>query len=333
MTERELERKIERIYRRAAEETTAKLEEYTMQFQRLDQKWQADVASGLKTVDEYQQWQLGKIAMGKRWEALNTSLAMDILKADDEARALINGNLPEAFADGFNFASYQISSAIGDAEMNASFTIYNKDAVMNLIKNEPDLLPQLNPNSRTAELIRSGKILRWNKEKINAEVTQGILQGESMGKIAKRMQKVVGMEKNSAIRNARTATNGAHNAGKMQGFERAQELGIEVEQRWLASLDDRTRIWHRELDGQTVKLGEDFHTKDGHRIAYPCDPSGEPEMVYNCRCTIVPYLPKYGNTITLEDRNTDKLNTSYEEWKRGQPVETSPEPVRELVRR
>lgn len=320
MTERELEKKISRVYRRAAEETTAKLEKYTSQFEKLDAKWRADVASGAKTAEEYQKWQTGKIAMGQRWESLNTSLAMDIVKADDEARELIRDNLPNSFADGYNFASYQIATTIGDTSLNASFTIYNKDAVLNLIKNEPNLLPQLKPESKTAEKIRQGKLIRWNKQKINAEVTQGILQGESMRKIAKRMRRVVDMDKNSAIRNARTATNGALNAGKEQGFEHAQELGIEIEQRWLASLDDRTRIWHRELDGQTVKLGEKFHTKDGYEISYPCDPSAEPEMVYNCRCTVIPYLPKYGNVVTLENRNTDKLDKDYEEWKRSQPV-------------
>lgn len=320
MTDAELEQAIKRVYRRASEETTLKLEEYTKQFERLDRKWKADVNAGLKTKEEYKQWKLNKIAIGKRWEAVNTTLATDMLKADNEARSIINDYLPEAFAEGFNFACFQMATTMGDAYMNGAFTLYNKKAVEYLIKEEPTLLPQLNPKSKTAEKIRTGEIIRWNKQKISAEVTQGILQGESMPKIAKRMENVVGMNERSAIRNARTATNGAHNAGKERGFKDAQDMGIDVEQMWLASLDDRTRVTHRHLDGQIRKIGEPF-TVDGYEIEYPCDPNAKPEMVYNCRCTLFPILPKYDKGLDLKDRDTSKMTqASYEEWKQSQPV-------------
>ena len=321
MTEEELEKKIAQVYKRASEETTKKLDNYTSQFEKKDKEMLAKYKAGEITRKEYDKWRVGQIAIGKRWDAMRNQLAKDMLNADNIAKGMINDYLPEAYAEGFNFASYQVADAIGtDNPLNASFTLYDRNAVENLIKNEPELLPQLNPESKTAKDIREGRILRWDNQKINSEVTQGLLQGESMSKVAKRMEKVVGMNERSAIRNARTAVNGASNAGKERGFERAEELGIEVEQVWLASLDDRTRIEHRKLDGQVRKLGEKFKV-DGYEIGYPCDPTAEPEMVYNCRCTVVPYLPKYDNKIDLEDRNTDKMSQdSYEEWKKGQPV-------------
>lgn len=325
MTEEQLAKKIRSIYQRATKETTAKLKDYMSQFERLKEAELAKVKAGTITQAEYEKWLVGKVAMGKRWEAVTNGLAKDMVNADNMARDIINESMLETYADGFNFASYQIAKATDfDPKFNASFTIYDKNVVENLVKNDPDLLPQLNPESKTAQLIREGKIEKWSKQKINSEVTQGILQGESMDKIASRMQNVVGMEANSAMRNARTATNGARNAGKELGFERAEELGIDVEQMWLATLDDRTRIEHRELDGQIRKVGEPF-VVDGMKIGYPCDPTADPALVYNCRCTVVPYLPKYGNKITLADRNTSKMTQDYEEWKKGQPVEKTTE--------
>lgn len=317
MTEEELERKIERVYRRAAEETSVKLADYTKNMERL-----AEVKKATLSEEDYNKWLYGKIATGKRWEQMSTSLAKEILNADNDARELIKDYLPEAYADGYNFACYQMAEAMGDAYIDGTFTLYNKEAVDRLIKDDPDLLPQIKEGSKTAEDIREGRIVRWSKEKINGEVTQGILQGESVADIAKRMVKVVGMEKNSAIRNARTATNGAINAGKENSYIDASDMGIDVEQMWVASVDDRTRVEHRLLDGQTVKAGEKFSVL-GYDIAYPCDPSAEPEMVYNCRCTIIPYLPKFQSKQDAFSHSHSISDEKYEEWKNSQPYYSS----------
>lgn len=311
MTDEELEKRISDVYRRASEETSQKLGEFTKRFERLDAERKANLSP-----EEYADWRRRQITTGQRWEAMTNSLARDVLKADNEARDIINDYVPEAFADGYNYSCYQMSKSMGDNYVNGTFTLYDRQAVERLVRDNPDLLPQLNPSSKTAEDIRAGKIIRWNKEKINSEVTQGIIQGESIGKIADRMHNVVGMEERSAIRNARTATNGARNAGKEESFEDAEELGIEVLQMWVASVDDRTRYEHRQLDGQTVKTGEKFKV-DGFEIAYPCDPSADPSMVYNCRCTIIPYLPKYNKQ--KPDPHKTVSQKDYEEWKNQQP--------------
>lgn len=318
MTEEELEKRIEQVYRRAAEETSQKLDDYMKQFERLEEEKKATLSE-----EDFKKWRAGKIANGERWKSLTNSLARDVLNCDNKARDMINGYLPEAFSDGYNYSCYEMALNMGDSYVNGTFSLYNKEAVTRLVRDNPDLLPQLNPNSKTAEDIRAGKIIQWNKQKINSEVTQGILQGESIGKIASRMKTVVGMEKNAAIRNARTATNGARNAGKEESYEDAEELGIEVMQVWVASIDDRTRYEHRQLDGQMVKVGEKFKV-DEFEIAYPCDPTADASMVYNCRCTIVPHLPKFNKG--KPDMHPSVSEEKYEEWKKNQPYHTEKEP-------
>ena len=314
MTEEELEKELAKVYRRASEETSQKLNAYVKTFERLDAEKKASLSD-----KDYEEWRRRQYTTGKRWEAMTNSLARDVLEADNEARDIIKDYVPEAFADGYNYSCYQMAKGMGDNYVEGTFTLYDKKAVERLVRDKPDLLPQLNPNSKTAEDIRMGKIVRWNKQKITSEVTQGIIQGENIGKISKRMQNVVGMEERSAIRNARTATNGARNAGKEESFKDAEELGIEVLQMWVASIDDRTRYEHRQLDGQVVKTDEKFKV-DGYEIAYPCDPAAEPFLVYNCRCTVIPYLPKYSKE--KPDAHQSVSEKDYEEWKKSQPYQS-----------
>ena len=314
MTEEELEKEIAKVYRRASEETSQKLNEYAKTFERLDAEKKASLSE-----KDYEEWRRRQYTTGKRWEAMSNSLARDVLNADNEARDIIKDYVPEAFADGYNYSCYEMAKGMGDNYVEGTFTLYDKKAVERLVRDKPDLLPQLNPEGKTAEDIRTGKIVRWNKQKITSEVTQGIIQGESIGKISKRMQNVVGMEERSAMRNARTATNGARNAGKEESFKDAEELGIEVLQMWVASVDDRTRYEHRQLDGQTVKTDEKFKV-DGYEIAYPCDPTAEPFLVYNCRCTVIPYLPKYSKE--KPDAHQSVSEKDYEEWKKSQPYQS-----------
>jgi uncharacterized protein with gpF-like domain len=55
---------------------------------------------------------------------------------------------------------------------------------------------------------------------------------------------------------------------------------------WVATADDRTRESHAELDGEEVLVDEPF----SNGLMCPADPTGEPEEVYNCRCTILRHI-------------------------------------------
>ena len=80
---------------------------------------------------------------------------------------------------------------------------------------------------------------------------------------------------------------GAQNAGRMERLHEAQDMGVVVKKKWLATMDKRTRDVHRdELNGVEVDVDEPFHTSLGD-IMFPGDPNADPANVYNCRCTLV----------------------------------------------
>lgn len=196
------------------------------------------------------------------------------------------------------------------ASVGVSYTLYDRQTVENLIKKNPDLLPK--------PRVDVPKDLRWNKQHITSAITQGILQGEDIRKISKRLQGVTDMDRRAAIRNARTMTTSAENAGRSDSYVRAKEMGIPMEQVWLATLDERTRDSHRELDGEAIKVGDKWHhPKFSNGLRYPGDPDGPPAEVYNCRCTMIAQVAGVDmNVSDLSERNNYKLGgMSYEEWK------------------
>ena len=124
-----------------------------------------------------------------------------------------------------------------------------------MLKNDPTLLPK----SRVD--IPKDKI--WNKRHLDSAITQGILQGESIPAIAKRLE----MNHKAALRNARTMTGSAENAGHFASYKRAEDMGIDIEKQWLATMDERTRTSHRYLHGETQPMDEPF----SNGLMYPKD--------------------------------------------------------------
>ena len=170
-------------------------------------------------------------------------------------------------------ALYQSVDGVG----GYAFSLVDADTVKTLATTDKSLLPYKQLDKKTD--------IRWNVKKMNAEVLQGILQGEPMDKIAGRLSKVTEMNETSAIRNARTMVTGAENKGRQDSYKRAEKDGIIMKREWIATNDSRTRHWHAELDGVEVDIDEPWVNEFGE-IMFPGDPSADPANTYNCRCSM-----------------------------------------------
>lgn len=123
---------------------------------------------------------------------------------------------------------------------------------------------------------------RWNTKQLNSKLLQGILNGDSIPNIAKSLLDVIGNNEASAVRNARTMITQAECGGRQDSYEDLADQGVVQKKVWIATPDDRTRESHIEIDGEEVDVDDNF----SNGLAYPADPSGEPEEVWNCRCSI-----------------------------------------------
>ena len=113
-----------------------------------------------------------------------------------------------------------------------------------------------------------------------------------MDKIAKRMMNVQTMDKDAAIRSARTIVTNAECKGRQDSYQRAKDDGIILRKYWLATYDKRARDWHKEAgnkynEDNAIEI-DDFFIVDGEKMLYPGDAmhGASGHNLYNCRCSI-----------------------------------------------
>lgn len=269
-----MERRLKRIYAEAQSEIEAKATEYFEQFKKLDAAKLKQVQDGILSEEDYKKWRKNKLLYGERWSKERERIVSQYANVRSTALAYINGQLPEVYCDNYNF----IQGDIGSRVQGYSFELVNPDTVRELAREDATFLPYKEVNLR--------KYQRWCTSKINSEILKGVLMGDSIPDLAKRLRIVSQMDCNAAIRNARTMVTSAENKARQDGFERATGNGIILKREWIAANQPgRTRDAHLELNGTFADPEQPFHNAIGD-IMYPGDPSAHPANVYNCRCTL-----------------------------------------------
>lgn len=309
-----LERRIAKLYREAGKELQSTIDAYFEQFAKRDEEMKSligTVQNGKEwTEQDYKLWRLNQIGRGRRYEALRDKIANRYTDANAVAIAYTNDATPGIYSLNRNYTAYTIERATG----SVGFDLWDEQTVKRLMVQQPDLMPYY-PKERA---LKRGIDLAWGKKQITASVTSSILQGKSIKGMADDLQnRITTMNRNSAIRTARTAVTGAQNAGRMDSYAAAERMGIKLKKEWMATLDSHTRHSHAVLDGK--KVDQDKKFSNGCR--FPGDPQGPAWEIYNCRCTMVAALddvdtsdakrrardPETGESVVISDM-------TYQEW-------------------
>lgn len=311
----EIEAQITVEYTQAVREIEAKLKEYVRLRNIKDRKWLEWVDTGKKTEKEYKEWLTGQLAIGQRWEEMRDSLAQDLLNVSKIAKSMAQGYMPEVYALNHDYGTFEVEKG---SQIDTSYTLYSREAAERIFRDNPQMLPE--PGEKVSQDIKDGKAIRWNNQHIQSVAMQSILQGNSISDIATRLANAVGAvgdsQRKAAIRNARTMMTSAQNAGRLDAYKRANNMGIKTRKQWLATLDMRTRHEHRVLDGMMADYDKPFQV-DGLKIRYPGDPEAAPQLVYNCRCTLIAAVEGYESDLSdiSERYNANLGGMSYDEWK------------------
>lgn len=304
-----LEKKLKNTYSEAYGNAVEKFTSYMAAFDAKDRAHRADVSAGRWSEQEYKDWKRNQLLYGDTLAQIRDTLAADLHHVNRIAMELVRGQQVDVYALNHNYGTYEIEHGLG---IDTSYTLYDHDTVERLMQEDPELLPKPSPR-RQREI--DAKDIAWNKQKLTSNFTASILAGDDIPTMARRISTVASMNQNAAIRNARTMCTGAENGGRINSYKRAEGMGIDLKQQWVATLDGRTRDSHRELDGETIKVGKVF--SNGCR--FPGDPQGAAAEVYNCRCTLVAVVngvdPMAFDKSDVLQRKLENSEITYEEWK------------------
>lgn len=301
---KELEKAIKREYAKASKDMEERLNKKLEAFARRDEAQKAKVESGELTYGQYIQWREQYLLKTDTMKGIVADLAKDMDGMSQKMTGAINNQMLDAFIENYNYGCYEVCKG---ADLNMSFELMDRKTAERLMRDEPKIMPSYTPKRKTQMV--------WNEKKIRQSLTAGIMRGDSVQRMARDLKTVANMNRDQAIRTARTMTTGAENAGRMESYHEAEEKGIQMQKMWIATLDDRTRDAHIELDGVCVDVDEPFRNSIGE-IMFPADPDcDDPENVYNCRCTMVAQIKGYSKDLSGRQMSEKLGGMSYDQWK------------------
>jgi HK97 family phage portal protein len=134
-------------------------------------------------------------------------------------------------------------------------------------------------------------VTAYTKEVVGTVIKKGIEKDLTNAEIARQIKGRYGLwakgeadeiTASRAMRISRTETGTAAGFGNHTASEVAEEeFGIKMGKVWIDSGDDDVRDTHQNVNGgKAIPLDQDFD----NGLAYPLDPSGDPEEIINCRC-------------------------------------------------
>lgn len=294
-----LGKELKKVYGEAEKEMQAKLKEFMDEYGEDMKKLELDFINGTISAADLK-WLQTQMMQQKIMKQKIDQLSGVMTNANKAALGMVNGEQVSVFAENANYQAYQLTQ---DTGVNLMFSVYDEHTAKKLIKEKPELLPRKEVNGK--------KDKAWNQKQIAGAVTQALIQGEAIPKLAKRIAVQTGETNMKAmLRYARTAMTSAQNSGRMEMLHQAQGMGIKCKKRWLATLDQRTRDTHAALDGAVVGVDDKF----SNGLMYPGDPTGAAGEVYNCRCTLIYEYDGFPNDPTADQR------LMYDEWDETVPV-------------
>jgi len=179
-------------------------------------------------------------------------------------------------------------------------------------------------NVRLSERLADGVIPEL-RNRLHELLLRGFSQGWGYQRMARDIAEVAAMSYRRSMTIARTEGHRVASMARQRSQEEASNRGIHLRKMWIATLDQRTRDPHQELDGQTVGVREHFEI-DGMTALQP-GMFGIAHMDINCRCRATSFIEGY-EPLHRRDNETGEIipYANYREWvanKSGNPQDSS----------
>ena len=242
-----------------------------------------------------------------------------------------------------NYYRQYYSLSFIDGDIDLDFAVLNNNLVEASVYSTSDTWQKINNEIITAkygnplgytsqsgtlkELISNSNSQALNK--IRRELSSTLIRGQSYQKTSKSIRTMIGTKQiingqevytgslSNAMRIVRTEGNRNLNAGALASTNSARQQGMDIDRRWDATLDMRTRPAHGSADGRLENEDGLFYV-GGEYLPYPAQ-GGSAGNVINCRCRVIDIVDGQAPTARRgRDPLTGKTKVfdykTYDEW-------------------
>lgn len=232
--------------------------------------------------DEVDKWRAGFVKQLIRQEGIIDGIVDELNRAGVEAAEVIHSSLVDIYRENRAEAVEVYAGSPEAVRMDISFSMPKRREIEILMqKNE-------SPFSNLAyENMGKNPVIR---KRLQAELAQAAILGESQRKLIARIRKVTGQAEDQARRVAQTERTRVQSQARWQVGQEAAEMGVRVVNEWSARMVN-TRDTHAALDGTKKPQGEPFVVMSKEqkvKMHYPGDPAAPAREVINCHCVLVP---------------------------------------------
>lgn len=232
------------------------------------------------TPELIKKWREGYIRELMRQEHVLESIEQQIRDAGGKLEPEIKKALTEIYAVNANYTSTKLRSFGGvDATSKHLLTGVTRRQAAIIFRDTQPLFSKI----AFRNLVEAPAVIR----RLQNEMVQATLLGESQEKIIHRIRAVMGNSASNARRIAQTERTRLQSQARADQLHEAAQMGIRITKTWSTRMVN-SRESHVALNNKTVAENEKFRTIWGNELAYPGDPDAPAKEVINCFCVLIP---------------------------------------------
>ncbi len=269
--ERDIQRRIQHVYQKALDKSTKNIAEFLRIVAKVDSGEKAPPAY-YQTDEQKALWRQGFLEQELQRLHVQELITEEIARAGAKAEGIIREATADIYLDNYAETVSIIEDEAAKLGVNASFAMPKRQEVRTLLDESNGVFSKIayqNMGSNT-----------YIRQKLQSEMAQATILGESQRKILERIQNVTGQSVSQAKRVAQTERNRVQSQARFDAAQAAAEQGVETYNEWRCRFV-RSRDTHMARHGVRVRQGECFPDCN---LRYPGDPNGSAKEVINCHC-------------------------------------------------
>ena len=209
------------------------------------------------------------------------------LNYQESLRKQVNAILDDLHGKEYSTMEDYLRECYDNGFIGTMYDLHGQGIPLVLPIDQDNVLRSLTINSKLSKSLYEslGEDISKLKDKVRINISRGFASNMSFADIARNISNVSKIGVNNAIRIARTEGHRIQTEATMDAQQEAKNNGADIVKQWDATLDGRTRLSHRKLDGQIRELDEDFEV-NGHKAKAPHHFGIASEDI-NCRCALL----------------------------------------------